>query len=175
MSLLQTKLINRNDIAQFVQISKSVNEDKLNEMIVKVQISDILPLLGTKLFEELMQNPTSTANAHLLTGGSYSYNGINYANYGLKSVIIHYVDSYYKMFGDATDTPFGLVNKLNGNESKPVELATKKTLYTENKKVAYNIWQNVELYLIRTNNILFLHNNNNICKPKQTFKISKII
>jgi hypothetical protein len=173
MSLLQMKLINKNDIAQYVQISKSVNEDKLNEIIVKVQISDILPLLGNKLFEDLMQNPTS--NAQLLTGGSYTYNGMIYENYGLKAVIIHYVDAYYKMFGDATDTPFGLVNKLNGNESKPVEQTTKKTLYTENKKVAYNIWQNVELYLIRTNNILFLQNNNNVCKPKQTFNISKII
>lgn len=173
MSLLQTKLINRSEISNYLQISKSVNEDKLNEMIVKVQINEIMPLLGNKLFDDLMQNTTATANLELLNGGSYNYNGINYVNYGLKSVIIHYVDAYYKMFGDVTDTPFGLVNKLNGNESMPVDYNMKKTLYTENRKVAFNVWQNVELYLIRTANVLFLQNKN-FCGPKQTFKISKI-
>lgn len=175
MSLLETKLVNRIEIAKFLQISKSVNEDKLNEIIIKVQINDILPLLGTNLFNDLLTNPTSTGNASLLNGGSYAANGINYINYGLKSVICHYVDAYYKMFGDATDTPFGLVNKLNGIESKPVEYPIKKTLYTENKKVAFTIWENVRDYLIKTENLLYLQNLNICQKRNSNFKISKII
>ena len=176
MSLLQTKLVNRIEIAKYLQISKSVNEDKLNEMITKVQINDILPLLGTDLFNDLLTNTTSTGNASLLNGGSYIANGINYINYGLKSVIVHYVDAYYKMFGDATDTPFGLVNKLNSNESKPVDYSTKKTLYTENKKVAFTIWENVRDYLILTENIYYLKNVNNCnYNLNNNFKITKII
>lgn len=175
MSLLETKLVNRIEIAKYLQISKSVNEEKLNEMIVKVQINDILPLLGTALFNDLLTNTTSTGNASLLNGGSYTANGITYINYGLKSVICHYVDAYYKMFGDATDTPFGLVNKLNGSESKPVDYITKKTLYTENKKIAFTIWENVRDYLIKTENLLYLQNLNVCQKKNSAFKISKII
>lgn len=175
MSLLQVKLVNRIDIANYLQISKSVNEDKLNEIIVKVQISELLPLLGVKLFNYLLLNPTSTENASLLNGGSYTIGSETFINYGLKSVLVHYVDAYYKMFGDATDTPFGLVQKLNGSESKPIEQTTKKTLYIENRKVAFNIWLNVQEYLLKTENSLYLQNNN-ICKNNNTnFKISKII
>lgn len=156
MSLLQTKLINRTDLSNFFQISKSLNDEKLNEIIIKVQIIEILPLLGNSLFEDLMKNTNSTENINLLNGGSYTYNNTTFNNYGLKTIIVHYVDAYYKMFGDNIDTPFGLVNKLNNTESKPVDYNMKKTLYTENKKIAFNLWQNVEKYLLRTGNLLYI-------------------
>jgi hypothetical protein len=173
MSILQTKLITRVDICKYLQISKSVNEEKLNEIIIKVQILEILPLLGQSFYNDLVKN-VNLYNL-LLEGGSYTVSNVTYQNYGLKSCIVHYVDAYYKMFGDITDTPFGLVNKLNGNESKQVDYAIKKSLYNENKKVAYNIWLNVENYLIKTQNSLYLQNQN-ICKNNlQNLKISKII
>jgi hypothetical protein len=167
--MLQTKLVNRDDIALFKQISKTVVDAKLNDVIIQTQIDDIRPLLGESLFNDLMNDVSSYSD--LMDGGTYTYNGITYTNYGLKAVISYYVYARYMMFGAVIDTPFGLVEKLNNQDSKPVDYSIKKSLYQTNRQSAFNIWLTVRDYLIRTNNPLF----NNLCTiHKNNFKIRKI-
>ncbi len=167
--MLQTKLVNRADIALFKQISKTVADAKLDDIIIQTQIDDIRPLLGDKLFNDLMNNTDDYDT--LMDGGVYTYNGITYQNYGLKAVIAYYVYARYMMFGAVTDTPFGLVEKLNGQDSKPVDYPIKKSLYTSNRQSAFNIWLTVHDYLIRTNNELYA----NVCITKRNkFNINRI-
>jgi hypothetical protein len=166
--MLDKILINRAGIAKYKQISKSVHDDKLNDVIRQVQIDEIRPLLGERLFNDLIQN-TENYN-DLMEGGTYEYRNITYTNYGLEAVLAYYVYAYYTMFGGVTDTPFSMVNKVNPGQSEPIEYSFKKAMFTTNKNSAFNIWNNVRLYLIRTENPFF-----RACDVKQNnFKIRKI-
>lgn len=162
-------LINRAKISQYKQISKSTFDEVLNQHISEAQRHDLKPLLGERLYNDLITNPS--AYTDLLEGGTYVYNGITYINEGVEMLLSYYVYSRYAMFGSVTDTPFSMVEKLNGGESKPVDSTFKKSLYQMNRDMAYNIWLTVESYLRRTENPLFIGN----CIIKKTnFKFSKI-
>lgn len=167
--MISQVLITRNEIAEYCQISKTVNDDRLNETIRTAQINELRPLLGERLFDDILAN-TSNYNA-LLNGGTYTYNGVTYTNYGLKAVLAHYTYAYYSMFGDVTDTPFGMVNKLAGDVSKPIDYSFKKSMFTVNKDKAFNIWLTVDNFLRRTNNPLYLSGCRGV---NRNFNISKI-
>lgn len=141
-------LLTRSDIARYRQIAKTSNDDKLNEMILDAQLLDLQPLLGERLFNEIMDKPDG--HTELLNGSIYEHNGISYSNYGLKMVLSYFAYARYLMFGSVTDTPFSVVEKLN-SDSRPVEASAKKTMYQLNRDAALQIWNNVNNYLIRTN------------------------
>lgn len=169
--MLATKLINREEVQIYKQISNTVYNDVFDSIVLETQIQDIAPLLGERLFNDLLENTSNYTD--LLDGCNYNHNGITYVNYGLKAVISYYFYSRYQMFGNVTDTPFSLVEKLDGQNSQQVSAKTKDALYQLNRDSAFKIWQNVENYLIRTNNELF--NLLTLCENKKTsFKISKI-
>ena len=140
-------LITRNDIAKYRQLSKSPNNDKLNEMILDAQLLDLQPLIGESLYSKLLAVPE--AHEELLNGGVYEHDGIIYTNYGLKMVLAYFDYARYMMFSSVTDTPFSVVEKLNA-DSRPVEASTKKTIYSLNRDAATQLWENVRNYLIRT-------------------------
>lgn len=163
-------LITRNDIAQVRQISNTPNDAKLNEMIIDAQMLDLQPLLGEIFFNKLVASPTDYDE--LLNGGAYELNGQSYINYGLKKVIVYFSYARYMMFGAVTDTPFSTVLKTNEN-SQPVDASTKKSIYTMNRDSAYQVWENVKNYLVRTQHPDFKHN----CQtsaPSRGMKIFKI-
>jgi len=171
--MLNTVLTTREEVSQYKQISYTIYDDVFNSTMITTQIEDIAPLLGEELFNDILNNTSNYDD--LLNGSVYEYNGITYHNYGLKSVISYYFYARYVMFGNAIDTPFSLIEKLdNEGKSQQVSQRAKEAIYQSNRQTAFTIWQNVENYLIRTNNILF--NNINRCynKENKTFKIKKI-
>lgn len=139
-------LITRNDIARYRQLSKTPHDAKLNEMILDAQMMDLQPLLGERLFNQIIADPES--HEALLTGGIYEHEGISYTNYGLKMVLSYFAYARYVMFGSVTDTPFSVVEKL-GTESRPAEISTRKSIYTLNREGALQLWENVKCYLTR--------------------------
>jgi hypothetical protein len=171
--MLQTKLITRSKVQQYKQVSNSVYDDVFDSILIQTQIEDIAPLLGEDLFNDLINNPANYTA--LLTGGAYTYNGITYQNYGLEAVIAYYWYARYTMFGNVTDTPFGLMQKISGEGTQEVSQKAKDALYQYNQNSAFTIWKSVENYLIRTNNVLF--NSVSLCqiKQKNNFNISKIV
>lgn len=169
--MLSTKLINRADVSLYKQISQTVYDSVFDALVLETQIQDIAPLLGENLFNDILKIPT--AYDDLLTGGDYIVNGTTYVNYGLKAVIAYYFYARYQMFGGITDTPFSMVEKLNGGESRPISEKSKKDLYNLNRDSAYTVWKSVENYIIRMN--IPLYNITNHCIQKtQTFKFNKI-
>ena len=166
--LLQRALIDREGIAEYKQISQTVYDDVLNAIILDAQIHDIAELLGEELFNDILVTTGNTYN-DLLNGCTYVYNDITYHNYGLRACLAYYVYARYQMFGGVVDTPFGLVEKLEGNESRPVSDKTKERLYQLNRDSAFAIWKSVENYLIRTNNVLFKKNR---CINKRNVSLS---
>lgn len=165
-----TLLISRTDIAKYRQISKTPNNDKLNEMILDAQMLDLQPLLGEKLYNKLVAAPKNYAE--LLDGGVYDYQGTSYTNYGLKMVLSYFTYARYMMFGSVTDTPFSTVEKLN-NDSRPVEASTKKSIYQLNRDAAMQLWENVRNYLIRIDHPDF-KKECNASAPSRGMKIYKI-
>lgn len=152
--MLSTKWINRTDVSLYKQISKTVYDDVFNSIVIETQIQDLAPLLGEKLFNDINNNIENYDE--LLDGGTYEFNGITYTNYGIKAVLSYYFYARYQMFGGVIDTPFSIVEKLEGADSRPISEKTKLSLYQMNRDSAFNIWKSVENYLIRTNNPLFV-------------------
>jgi len=143
-------LITKDEIAQYKQISKTPNNDKINQIINEAQLLDVSVLLGNEFFNKIIKDPSSYTD--LLDGGDYIYKDVTYTNYGLKMVIIYYTWARYVMFGSQIDTPFSMVEKLNGDKSQPVSEASKKSAYSTSRDEAFQLWENVRLYLIRTDN-----------------------
>lgn len=160
-------LITRSQLQQYKQVSNTPHDDKLNEQIRDAQLLDLQPILGENLYNKILADTASYTA--LLDGGTYEYEGVTYTNYGLRMVLSYFAYARYIYFGSQIDTPFSLVEKLNDN-SRPVEQPQKKTIYQMNRDAAYQLWLNVENYLIRTNNADF-----KTCKPKKSgFRINKI-
>jgi hypothetical protein len=133
-----------------------VYNDVLEAIIIESQIQDLAPLLGERLFNDILNN--TAEYTEILEGGTYTYNDILYTNYGLKAVLSYYTYARYQMFGGVIDTPFSQIEKLEGAESRPTSDKTKKDLYQMNRDSAFNVWKSVENYLIRTNNALYFVN-----------------
>ncbi len=140
-------LITRSDIAQYRQISKTPNTDKLNEMILDAQIQDMAPLLGEKLYNKIISAPEEYTE--LMDGGTYNYKGETYTNYGLKMMLSYFAYARHIMFSSVTDTPYSVVEKLN-DSSRTADASAKKAIYTLNRDNALKIWENVKNYLVRT-------------------------
>lgn len=170
--MTQTVLISRLEIQNYVQLSSHTNNEVLNGLILQAQIQDIAPLLGEKLFNDLLTSPNNYSA--LLNGGNYIYDTVSYLNYGLKAVLANYVYARNVMFGGVIDTPFGVVEKLNASESQPISYKTKEALYQLNRDTAFTLWKSVENFLIRTNEPFF--NELSLCQKEITsnFKIRKI-
>lgn len=147
-------LITRNEIAKYRQISKSPNDAKLNEMILDAQMLDLQPLIGESLYNKILSSPEDYND--LLEGGSYEADGIDYTNYGLKMVLAYFAYARHIMFSSVTDTAYSVVEKLNDN-SRPADVSSKKTIYSLNREAAFQLWENVQHYLIRTKHPDFIH------------------
>lgn len=164
-----TPLVTLTEVQQYKQVSNSINTAKFNEIVLQAQMVELLPLLGERLYYDILENTANYTN--LLDGGTYDYNGITYTNVGLKAVISHYWYAYHSFYGDQIDTAFGLREKLNNDVSKQVSTTMKKTMFELNCRYAFNLWLNVEKYLIRTDATSYK------CNVKQNlrhFRISKI-
>jgi len=170
--MLSTKLITRADVSLYKQISQTVFDDVFNSIVLEAQIQDLAPLLGERLFNDILDNPSNYSA--LLNGGTYTHNDITYSNYGLKAVLSYYFYARYQIFGGVTDTPFSMVEKLNGSESRTTSDKTKKDLYQMNRDSAFTIWKSVENYLIRTGNPLFSNLNNCSAVKNNSFNFTKV-
>jgi len=142
-------LLTRADIALYRQISKTPHDEKLKEAILDAQLLDLQPLLGENLFYKITSDPENYTE--LMVGGPYAHDGIGYMNYGIKMVLAYFAHARYTMFSSTIDTPFSVVEKLNDN-SRPVDASVKKAAYQLNREAAIKLWENVQQYLVRTEN-----------------------
>lgn len=170
--MIETPIITREELQNYKQFSKSGKNDKLNQIILEAQIQDLMPLLGERLFNAVLKDVKNAGTTYtsLLDGGEFTHGGVTYYHAGLKAVLSNYVYGRNIMWGDVIDNPFGATRKRNPN-SEPVDYATKKSFYQENKEFAFNLWLPVRRFLILTKEPLFMSN----CKaPKRGLRLRKI-
>ena len=131
--------------------------DRLAEL---TQVKDLKPLLGYDMFQDLIQNSGTTANAALLAGGTFTYNGVTYTFDGLKYVLANFFFANY-IVDNLEDTFTGFVTKSN-EDSQPASQGDKKNLRDLAIETALQYWEDCKKY-IEANSSLFPYYN---CKPR---------
>jgi len=76
-------------------ISANNIDRKFARLAELTMVKDLKPLLGFDMFQDLIQNSSETANAKLLAGGTYTYNGVTYTFDGLKYVLANFLFANY--------------------------------------------------------------------------------
>lgn len=156
----QTLLTNREKIRKIKQISQSAKDDVLEPFIRSAQMLDIKPLLGDKLYFDLLKDPT--AHELLMNGGDYIFQDEAMYFCGLETVISVYSYGRYIMFGSYRDTPFGHETKTNPY-AVPTDDKVKGAIWNDSRKEAFAYWQEVEKFLELTEYPLF---RTSCCEPK---------
>lgn len=169
------RLIDKTDILKFREISKSVRDAKINPYIDDAQNLDLRPMLGRKLYFDLVENRTDPKYIKLMEGGVYQFKGEDYYFAGLERVLSILTYARYILFGSGSDTPFGYVNK-SGTDSTPVPVSTKRDIYTEDRRAASEYFQDVANFLDRNPEDYPLWESSSTCGPARlsNFRISKI-
>ena len=118
---------------------------KFNSLAELTQQKDLRPLLGWEMFQDLVNNPTVGANATLLDGGNFTYNGKTYSFDGLKYVLAHLFFANY-ITDNIEDTFIGMVVKAN-EDSQPASQGDKKNLQNMARETAMQYWEDCKMYI----------------------------
>ena len=166
-------LINRTDIAEWKNISKTVNDEVLNPFIFDAQFIDLQKLMGSQFFNDLERNYDNVVYQSLLNAGDYTHLSVIYYNAGIKRVLVDYAYSRYVLLGSNRDTPFGLVVKQT-QDSQPSSIEDKKTMHKMNQQSAFNYWESVVDFINRNETDYPLWNDAECVVKRGSFRISRI-
>lgn len=145
-------LITRTDVATYNQISKSIDDNLINNAIVESELLDLKPLLGELLYNDFVTNSANQKYLDLLNGKIYSYDGNDYTTQGIKPVLSKFSYARYIPFSGEKDTPFGLVNK-NSQYSNQSEFSKKKAMAKLAQQTGYEYFKSVRDFLNRNSDI----------------------
>jgi hypothetical protein len=121
-------LVTKADFAPYVQISKTVDEEKfLQPNILHAQNLDVKPVFGNAAFTDLINNKNEDKYQSLLNGGTYVDAGLTLTFQGLKASIVLFAFSRYILTKNIVDTSFGLVSK-DTDVSTPVDMKSKQAV-----------------------------------------------
>jgi hypothetical protein len=137
------------------------NVGKFDTLALETQIKDLKPLIGFDMFQDLLQNPTETANKALLDGGEYTYNGVTYEFKGLIYVLCYFFYANYVMTSWYADTFTGFVSK-NHDNAQPASSGDKKNLRDLNIEIALQYWEDCKHYIMANSSDYSYYN----CTPK---------
>jgi len=122
-----------------------------NTHINNAQYLDVKPLLGDRLYHDILRDVAATANGSypdLLDGVDYTDSGYNYTNPGLKKVLIYYTAARYRIAGQEIDTAAGWqIPEVQGMQNPSHH--KDQQMYKYYKKTADEYWQEVKKYLNR--------------------------
>ena len=140
-------LVTLTEIAQYKDVSAHLGK-RADSAIEDAERLDIKPLLGERMYLDMVRNSTNANYVLLLDGGEYAYDGFTYEFVGLKRVIIEFAYARIVFFGSEKATPHGIVDKLN-QDSNPITRDNKKEKYTAARQTAVELWKEVYLFLQR--------------------------
>ena len=121
------------------------NYKKFDELARSTMVKDLKPLLGFDMFQDIIQNSTTTANKKLLDGGTYTYNGLTYTFEGLKYVLAFFFHANYVM-DNLQDTFHGYVTQ-NTEDSTAASSGDKKNLRDMSRDIALKHWEDCRYFI----------------------------
>lgn len=107
-------LISVDEFVSYRQISKKVNEDKVNECISLAQQGDFANSLGD-LYFDVLKNKDEASYVLLMDGGDFKVDGGDFAHSGLKRYLADLAYSRFVYVINANFTPFGMQMKNSEN------------------------------------------------------------
>jgi len=128
-------IINKQDIADFKQVSKALSVDKSDEYIREAQELDLAQLLPPKFYADLVANYQSVKYQILIHGDSYTVDGLTYYFAGLRAVMAYFAYARLVLTVDVVNTPFGLNRKLS-QDSEPISHVQKRDIRDESRQTA---------------------------------------
>jgi len=151
------RIITAEEFADYRNISKKLNTDKINEAIGQAQQSDLLGIMGDFYFD-VMNNLTNDDYQNLLNGCDFTYTDCNQeevsvSHEGIKALLADYVYARYITMININLTPFGAVSK-SMNDSEKVDRTVLRDLSKQAQIDASYKWKYIEMY-IKENEDLF--------------------
>ena len=140
-------IITLSQIKQYKDVSAHLGK-KADSAIENAEILDIKPLLGERMYLDMVRNIGDANYKELLNGGEYEYDDFTYTFIGLKRVLIEFAYSRILFFGSESASPVGMVEKLS-QDSRHISRDRKKELYTAARQTAAELWKEVHLFLCR--------------------------
>jgi hypothetical protein len=141
-------LITKETILLYRPLSTSVRPNIINSSIEDAEILDLMPLLGEKLYFDIVKNPANYTD--LLEPKEYVWSESNVKSPGLKRVLVDFAWARHRMDGSQIDTPFGFVEKTTPDGTN-VNRVSRKETYKQTQQTAMQYWALVSLYLDRNN------------------------
>lgn len=134
-----------------VTASKASDDIAIRLLIEETQVREIKPMLGEKLYMDLLKNPTLTDSGRnypkLLEETEYTYDSITYTSAGIKAVMYLLVEAKYRRFGQDFSTPSG-IKQARGKSDRP-DKGQIREQYRRLYLSAEELWKDVRNYLGR--------------------------
>ncbi len=128
-------------------IAKNFNQTQFVQLQKEVQVEDLQKLLGFQFYQDLIQNPATTANAALLDGGTYEIDDVIYSYVGLKFTLAYYLYARYVRVSFKKDTATGFVSK-NREDSRQLNKGDEGNYHKDFRKIAGSYWEENEKFII---------------------------
>jgi len=122
------------------------NESRFAQWSEEVQERELKKLIGTKLYQDLVNNSTSAIYLELLNGGTFVANDFTYTQLGLRYVLAFFIYSEYLSDSKLQDTFAGFVKK-NIPESRQAEIGEIKAKQNRARQLAFGAWEEIKLFL----------------------------
>lgn len=169
-----SNIITPQEFASFRNVSKKLDEGKINECIELGQSIDLYDVLNDFYFD-LFENLDSEDYQDLLSGSTFTINNQKYKHAGIKSLLADYAYSRYLYLINTNHTPFGYQQKYT-DDSQPVDRNFIKDLVKQNQIDTSIKFKMIDKYLV-TNKAKFPryknHNNPNINTFGQKYTVIK--
>ncbi len=111
-------LITLTEAREVRRISENYDTNEFDAFVDEVQDFYLLPLLGVKLYTDLVANPTNANNVKLLDGENYTYGSRTYNFKGVKKYLSYLFFYKYSLEGQVKYTD-------SGRQNFEVDFATK--------------------------------------------------
>ncbi|UPT66887.1 MAG: hypothetical protein M0D57_21070 [Sphingobacteriales bacterium JAD_PAG50586_3] len=161
------QLISVTDFAAYKELSVNIDDTtRINPYILQAQQFDLKPLVGEVFYKDIIDNPTSTENSLLLTGGAYAYQNKSYEFSGLKSALVYFAYARLLENQNINVTRFGVVFKNNADVSERVDEKTLQRLILQARNQARAYWDECEVFLNRQSTDFPLWSKAPITKPR---------
>lgn len=128
------------EFARFRNISKKINQEKVEEAIRLSEESEFQEALNG-LYFDVIENKDATPYASLLNGSTFTYEGEKFIHKGLKAFLADLAYSRYIYLINVNLTPFGaqekFTNDSNGIDRNTIKDLSKQALIDANVKFKF--------------------------------------
>lgn len=139
-------LITATEFATFRNISKKLDEEKIDEAISLAQQSDLIEILGEFYFD-VVKNATVTEWLPLMNGSTFTYCEEEFVHAGIKKLLADYTYARFMYMINVNLTPFGAQKKFT-DDSDGIDRNTIKDLSKQAQVDAGIKFKFIEKYIL---------------------------